>query len=196
MSDARPGYTRPRQGPATSREARASRLSYTAPMPFTDLLLPEFDHEMAVTRRVLERVPLQDADWKPHPKSMSLGELATHLAYVPAWTRATLRDDGYDMSGDAGERHEVLRTSSELLAVFDRHAAEARQVLAATSDAEMMAPWTLRAGEHVVFTQPRAGALRGFIFSHSIHHRGQMVVYLRLRDVPVPSIYGPSADER
>ena len=165
-------------------------------MPLTDLLLPEFDHEMAVTRRVLERVPLADADWKPHPRSMSLGELATHLACVPTWTRATLRDDGYDMSGDAGERHQVLRTSAGLLAAFDQHVAEARRVLAAASDAELMAPWTLRAGEHVVFTQPRVGALRGFILSHSIHHRGQLTVYLRLRDVPVPSIYGPSADER
>jgi len=165
-------------------------------MPFSDMLLPEFDHEMAVTRRVLERVPLQHADWKPHVKSMSLGELATHLAHVPSWMRATLRGDGYDMSGDAGERHEVLRTTADLLEVFDRHVAEARQILAATSDAEMMASWTLRAGEHVVFTQPRVGVLRGFIISHSIHHRGQMTVYLRLRDVPVPSVYGPSADER
>jgi uncharacterized damage-inducible protein DinB len=165
-------------------------------MAFTDLLLPEFDHEMAVTRRVLERVPLQDADWKPHPKSMSVGELATHLAYVPTWIKDTLRADGYDMSGDAGERHPVLRTSAELLAAFDQHVAGARQILAATSDAEMMAPWTLRAGEHVVFTQPRIGVLRGFILSHSIHHRGQLTVYLRLRDVPVPPVYGPSADER
>ena len=165
-------------------------------MALTDLLLPEFDHEMAVTRRVLERVPLQDADWKPHPKSMSLGELATHLAYVPTWMRVTLRGDGYEMSGDAGERHAVPRTTAELLAAFDRHTTEARQILAAASDAEMMAPWTLRAGEHVVFTQPRAGVLRGFILSHLVHHRGQMTVYLRLRDVPVPSVYGPSADER
>jgi uncharacterized damage-inducible protein DinB len=100
------------------------------------------------------------------------------------------------MSGDAGERHEVLRTTADLLAAFARHVAEARRVLAATSDAEMMAPWTLRAGEHVVFTQPRIGVLRGFILSHGIHHRGQLTVYLRLRDVPLPPVYGPSADER
>jgi uncharacterized damage-inducible protein DinB len=165
-------------------------------MPLTDVLLPEFDHEMAVTRRVLARVPLAAADWKPHVKSMSLGELATHVASIPTWTRSLLHDAGYDMAGDAGERHPVARTSKELLATFDTHVAEARRHLAAASDALLMQPWTLRAGEHVVFTQPRVGALRMFLFSHTIHHRGQLTVYLRLRDVPVPSVYGPSGDER
>ena len=165
-------------------------------MPLTDVLLPEFDHEMAVTRRVLARVPLDSAGWKPHVRSMSLGELAAHIASLPTWTRSLLHDDGYDMSGDAGERHAVPPTSQALLATFDANVAEARRHLAAATDALLALPWTLRAGEHVVFTQPRVGVLRMFLFSHTIHHRGQLTVYLRLRDVPVPSVYGPSGDER
>jgi len=165
-------------------------------MPLTDALLPEFDHEMAVTRRLLERAPLAQADWKPHEKSMSLGELTTHLANIPTWAPVLIHKDGYDMAGDAGERHDVIRNTKDLLASFDANVAEARKHLAEASDAELMKPWTLRAGEHVVFTQPRAGVLRGFLFSHSIHHRGQLSVYLRLQNVPLPSIYGPSADER
>jgi uncharacterized damage-inducible protein DinB len=162
----------------------------------TDALLPEFDHEMAVTRRLLERAPLAQADWKPHEKSMSLGELTTHIANIPAWTPTLMHEAGYDMAADAGERREVIRSARELLGTFDANVSEARRHLAAASDAELMQPWTLRAGEHVVFTQPRAGVLRGFLFSHTIHHRGQLSVYLRLQNVAVPSIYGPSADER
>jgi uncharacterized damage-inducible protein DinB len=165
-------------------------------MAMRDFLVPEFDHEMAVTRRVLERVPMADAAWKPHPRSFSLGELATHIAQLPTWAQATLRGDSMDLQApDAPARPTVPAGTPELLERFDRHVAAARALLADTSDAEMMLPWTLRAGEHVVFTLPRAAVLRSFIFSHTIHHRGQLTVYLRMRDVPVPSIYGPSADE-
>jgi uncharacterized damage-inducible protein DinB len=166
-------------------------------MAIRDFLLPEFDHEMAVTRRVLARVPMADAAWKPHPKSFSLGELATHITHIATWAQATLRGDAIDTeSPDAPPRPAVPADSAGLLDRFDRNVAAARALLAETSDAEMMAPWTLRAGEHVVFTMPRAAVLRSFIFSHTIHHRGQLTVYLRLRDVPLPSIYGPSADEQ
>lgn len=164
-------------------------------MAIKDALLPEFDHEMAVTRRVLERVPMGEAAWTPHPKSMSLGRLASHLADIPSWAPTILEKPGYDMAAGANAPHAEHTSREALLEAFDRNVQQARAAIAARSDAEMLAPWTLRAGEHVVFTQPRVGALRGFLFSHSIHHRGQMSVYLRLRDVPVPSIYGPSADE-
>jgi uncharacterized damage-inducible protein DinB len=164
-------------------------------MPMTDALLPEFDHEMAVTRRVLERVPASDNDWKPHARSFGLGALAAHLANIPTWMGFTLTTDDLDLAGSPPPR-EVHATTEALLAQFDQNVAEARRHLAAVSDAELMRPWTLRVGDHVLFTQPKAAVLRSFIFSHMIHHRGQMTVYLRLRDVPVPSVYGPSADEQ
>jgi uncharacterized damage-inducible protein DinB len=162
----------------------------------TDALLPEFDHEMAVTRRVLERVPMADGAWKPHEKSMSLGGLATHLANIPSWTAAILRNDSYDMGGDNGERMVPFGDQASLLAHFDEATRGARELLAQAPDAELLVPWTLKKEGQVVFTVPRVACLRSFLFSHMIHHRGQMSVYLRLRDVPVPSIYGPSADER
>jgi uncharacterized damage-inducible protein DinB len=166
-------------------------------MTMRDFLLPEFDHETALTRRLLERVPMADAGWKPHPKSYSLGELATHIGHIYTWAQLMLRGDSIDLqSSDAPARPTVPTDTAGLLDRFDRNVAAARALLAETSDAEMMAPWTLRAGEHVVFTMPRAAVLRSFIFSHAIHHRGQLTVYLRMRDVPLPSIYGPSADEK
>lgn len=164
-------------------------------MPLTDALMPEFDHEMAVTRRVLERVPMADAAWKPHEKSMSMGGLATHIANIPSWAATIMRKEAYDMAGDGGERMTPFTDQASLLNHFDVHAGQARALLAAAPDAELMVPWTLKQGDHVVLTMPRVAALRAFIYSHVIHHRGQMSVYLRLRNVPVPSIYGPSADE-
>jgi uncharacterized damage-inducible protein DinB len=140
---------------------------------------------------------MADAAWKPHPRSFSLGELATHIAHILTWAQATLRSDSIDLqSPDAPARPAVPADAPALLERFDRNVAAARALLADTGDAEMMMPWTLRAGEHVVFTLPRAAVLRSFIFSHGIHHRGQLSVYLRMRDVPLPSIYGPSADEQ
>jgi uncharacterized damage-inducible protein DinB len=165
-------------------------------MALKDTLLPEFDHEMAVTRRLLERVPFADAGWKPHPKSMSLGELASHLADIPGWTSVLLRSSGFDMDGAGGGGPKQQPTHEALLAAFDANVRSARDLIADTSDAQFMEPWTLRGGGQEIFTQPKVGVLRGWLFSHSIHHRGQLSVYLRLRDVPVPGIYGPSADER
>jgi uncharacterized damage-inducible protein DinB len=161
-----------------------------------DDLLREFDHETSVTRRLLERVPHEEAAWRPHPRSMSLGELAAHLADVPRWARSILRDSGYDMAANPSGPPPPFETAGALLGAFDRHVAAARQVLALASAAELMRPWTLRSGAHELFTQPTAGVLRRFLFSHLVHHRGQLSVYLRLRGVPVPAIYGPSADER
>jgi uncharacterized damage-inducible protein DinB len=163
-------------------------------MAIVDLLLPEFDHEMGVTRRLLERVPDGRFEWKPHAKSMSLGSLATHIAQLPYWGRVIFEQDSFDIGADDA-RTPMVANRAELLARFDSHVAETRQGIAGKSDAEMMAPWTFRKLGRVVFTMPRVAAARSFLLNHSIHHRGQLSVYLRLNDVPVPPIYGPTADE-
>ena len=166
-------------------------------MAIKDALLPEFDHEMAVTRRVLERVPFSDPAWKPHVKSMTIAELAAHIANIPSWVPITLSRDRFDMgSVDRESLHATHENVAALLAEFDRHVAAARTHIAEASDAQLMQSWSLTSGEQVVLTMPKAGVLRSFVFNHTVHHRGQMSVYLRLRDVPVPSIYGPSADEQ
>ena len=155
-------------------------------------LLPEFDQEMAVTRRLLERVPGDRADWKPHPKSFSLGHLAQLVSWMPGWIANTLRDTRLDLQGTAGYSLEKTET---LLAGFDQNVREARAALEAAKDADFEVPWSLTRGDQVLFTQPRAAVVRSHI-SHLSHHRGQLTVYLRLLDVPIPSIYGPTADER
>lgn len=162
-------------------------------MAIVDALLPEFDHEMTVTRKLLERVPDDKHDWKPHQKSMSLGQLAQHVATIPMWGAATLTQAEVDLGGD--QQPPVLRTRAELLAAFDQHVKDTRAKLTGTSDVELMAPWALKRNGQTIFSMPKAAVWRGFVISHLIHHRGQLSVYLRLNDVPVPSIYGPSADE-
>ncbi len=163
-------------------------------MALVDGLLAEYDHEMRTTRRVLERAPEQDFGWKPHDKSFTLGQLATHLATIPHWGVTILTAPEFDLAA-GGQPAASLATLADVLATFDRHVAATRAALAERGDQDLAAPWTLRRGDHVVFTLPRAGVLRSFILSHMIHHRGQLSVYLRLLNVPVPSIYGPSADE-
>jgi uncharacterized damage-inducible protein DinB len=165
-------------------------------MAIKDALLPEFDHEMAVTRRVLERAPLADADWKPHEKSMSLAALAAHIADIPSWVPLIMRQDHYDMSAGEGTPQATHASTADLLAAWDTRVAEARTHIDGASDAEMLQPWSLKSGGQAVMTLPRAAVLRNFLMNHTVHHRGQMSVYLRLRNVPVPSIYGPSADEK
>jgi uncharacterized damage-inducible protein DinB len=155
-------------------------------------LLPEFDHEMATTRKVLERVPSAKGAWRPHPKSFPLGHLAQLVARMPGWITLTLRQTELDLATYPGY---TLETTLVLLAEFDRNVREARAALAATSDADLAANWTLRNGERVFMTMPRGPVVRTHI-NHLVHHRGQLSVYLRLLDVPVPSIYGPTADER
>ena len=162
-------------------------------MPIVDALVPEFDHEMTTTRKVLERVPEGRFDWKPHKKSMSLGGLATHVANIAYWGEVTLTQPGIDLGG-AGQA-EVPKTRAELLATFDRNVTTTRSALVGKSDAELMAPWTLKSSGHTVFTMPKVTVWRSFVMNHMIHHRAQLSVYLRLNDVPVPSMYGPSADE-
>lgn len=156
-------------------------------------ILPEFDHEMQTTRRTLERLPEDKLTWKPHEKSMTLGALATHLATLNHWAEAILGTDSFD-AGTAPANPE-LKSRSEILAAFDANTANARKAISAANDADLMKPWSLLNKGNAVFTLPRIAVLRSFILSHGIHHRGQFSVYLRLNNVPVPSIYGPSADE-
>jgi len=164
-------------------------------MPLNAALLPEFDHETASTRRVLERVPDGRFDYRPHPKSMSLGDLANHLANLLTWTTETLEKDGYDIDPAAPPDRPVAATREGLLEIFDRARDAARASLAAASDDTMMQPWSLTSGGRNVLTMPRAAVLRSFVMNHMIHHRAQLGVYLRMNDVPVPAIYGNSADE-
>lgn len=165
-------------------------------MAITDALLPEFDHEMGVTRRVLERVPDADFAWRPHDKSMTLGRLATHVASIPHWTDLITGSPEFNMTGDPeSTAPEIPAGRHGLLELFDRHVADARARLAGLSDAELKTLWTFKKAGQTMFSMPRIAALRSFVMNHSIHHRGQLSVYLRLRNVPVPAIYGPSADE-
>ena len=167
-------------------------------MSIVQTLQPEFDHEMANTRRLLEVVPAADAAWKPHPKSSSLGDLAAHIATLPRWARLVLEQPELDLGSPANASIAKVpfTTVPELLEQFDRHVREARAALAPVTDAAMGVTWTLKNRGTTIFSMPRAAVVRGFILSHMIHHRGQLSVYLRLRDVPLPSLYGPTADTR
>lgn len=162
-------------------------------MLLVDALLPEFDHEMTTTRKLLERVPEDRFDWKPHAKSMSLGTLATHLAYLPHWAEMTMTQSELDVAGYPVP--DVPKSRADLLAIFDGNITAARANLTGKTDAEFMAPWALKSAGHTIFSMPKASVLRSFVMNHIVHHRGQLSVYLRMNDVPVPSIYGPSADE-
>lgn len=155
-------------------------------------LLPEFDQEMATTRKLLERVPSDRVTWKPHPKSFALGHLAQLVSWMPGWIGNTLTSHELDLGKHAGYTFEP---TEKLLEGFDRNVREARAALAAAQDADFVVPWSLTRGGHVLFTAPRGAIVRQHI-SHLSHHRGQLTVYLRLLDVPIPPIYGPTADER
>ena len=166
-------------------------------MSISKMLLPEFDHEMATTRKVLERIPDDKFSWKPHEKSMSLGGLATHLANIPSWTKTPFAVDELDVAppGAPPYRLEEKKSRAEVLADFDKNVTEARASIEGATDENWQGKWSLLMTGKTIFTLPRPAVMRGFIMSHSIHHRAQLAVYLRLLDVPVPSIYGPSADE-
>lgn len=160
-------------------------------MRIADKLLPEFDQEMAATRRVIERVPDDNPDWKPHPKSFSIEHLAQLLAWLPGWIGQTLTSTELDLATGAGYSNESTDT---LLELFDENVRKSRDAIAAAQDSDSDVAWSLKMKENVLFTAPRGTIVRQHI-SHLSHHRGQMTVYLRLLDVPVPSIYGPTADE-
>jgi len=166
-------------------------------MALNQLLLPELDQEAASARKTLERIPEDKLEWAPHTKSMSLGKLAGHLAELPGWGAAVLGTDALDINPVGGPKYETLVPANRQQAVerFDAEVAKAREELSKISDEDLMKPWSLLSAGQTLFTMPRIVALRSFVFNHLIHHRAQLGVYLRLNDVPVPSVYGPSADE-
>ena len=163
-------------------------------MTLRETVLSEFDDEVALTRRLLDRLPDAALSWKPHERSMTLGGLATHLSQIPHWGTAILQHDGYDIDPHQPRATEK-QSRAEVLEAFDRHAAEARRTLVERTEAELTVPWTLRSQGHLIMSLPRVSALRRFLLNHLIHHRGQLTVYLRMHNVPLPPLYGPSADE-
>ncbi|MGO9262514.1 MAG: DinB family protein [Bryobacteraceae bacterium] len=162
-------------------------------MPFSQSLLPEFDAEMKNTRKILECVPDGKLDYQPHPKSMTLGRLATHVAELPTWTNITIDQDVLDMQ--PGYKPHIAQSRAELLEIFDKAVAEARAKIEATSDEHWQKIWTFKFAGNTVLSMPRAAVMRSVIMNHMIHHRAQLGVFLRLNDVAIPGMYGPSADE-
>lgn len=167
-------------------------------MAIKDMILPEFDQEMASTRRTIERVDDAKLEWTPHEKSFNMGRLAGHLANLPSWAVFTLERDSLDLAppGEPAPVTPSYGSVAELLAGFDVNVSAARSAISGASDQHMMEPWTLLKGGHALMTLPRVAVLRSFVINHIIHHRAQLGVYLRLNDIPVPSVYGPSADEQ
>jgi uncharacterized damage-inducible protein DinB len=167
-------------------------------MSMVDLLLPEFDEEMAAARRMLERVPDGHAAWQPHPKSMSLGRLATHIAEIPSWTVNSLTRSALDIAPPGGPPFQprVVESTAERLQLFDTNVAAARAALAAVPDAEFAKPWSFKRGGQTIWTRPKHEVFRRMAMSHLVHHRAQLGVYLRLQEVAIPGMYGPSADEK
>ena len=166
-------------------------------MAIKEMLLPEFDQEMATTRRLLERVPEDKPEWRPHAKSMTLARLAGHVSELPAWATMTLTQDSIDLHPPGGSSlaPAVMTSRQELLKSFDGNVKAAREALAGAQDPDFMKPWSLLSGGKTLFTLPRVAVLRGFVLSHLIHHRAQLGVYLRINDIPLPQSYGPTADE-
>lgn len=162
-------------------------------MAISASLLPEFDHEMATSRTVIERVPEDKYGWKPHEKSMTAGRLASHVAEMPAWATSSITQDSLDLAG--GYKPFDGSSRAEVLALFDKNVVAARAAIAGCSDETFMKNWTLKMGDKTLMTMPKVAVVRTFVMNHVIHHRGQLSVYLRELNVSVPSIYGPSADE-
>ncbi len=161
-------------------------------------LLPEFQQEMANTRKVLERVPDVKFTWKAHPKSNTMGWVAAHLAEIPGWVEGTLTQDSWDINPPGSEPYRTPQFSgtAQVLEVFDKNVAAATKAILATPEPEYFKDWSLKSGGQVLFTFPRIAVLRTFVLNHTIHHRAHLCVYLRLNDLPVPGMYGPSADEQ
>lgn len=166
-------------------------------MNYSATILPEFEHEMASTRKVLERVPEDKLSWQPHPKSHTIGWNANHLTEIPGWIVNALEQDALDIAppGAPPYRTPSLATRNEILAAFDKNVAAARQALAAAKDETIDQPWSLLNAGTPIMTMPRRAVVRSFVMNHSIHHRAVLLVYLRLNDIPVPGMYGPSGDE-
>jgi uncharacterized damage-inducible protein DinB len=178
---------------AAASKTHRQRLSTLRDMVIKDALLAEYDHEMGITRKLLERLPDDKLAWRPHEKSMALGELASHLGNIPNWAGNILGDASFDLAA-APPNQTPKASRAEILALFDDSTKKTRALMN-KSDAEYMAPWSLKRGGQDMFSMPRFAAFRSFVLSHTIHHRGQLSVYLRLNQIPVPPIYGPTADE-
>ncbi|HTU02674.1 MAG TPA: DinB family protein [Candidatus Sulfotelmatobacter sp.] len=163
-------------------------------MRMIEPMLMELDHEAKTTRRLLERVPGAHLGWAPHAKSMTLGRLATHIAEIPGWISTVVQKDEFDVA--AGNRKPGTAGSvEELLRMFDENIQKAQKTMQALTEDQLRATWRLLKGGQALLAMPRMGVLRALMLNHLIHHRGQLSVYLRLKDVPLPSIYGPTADE-
>lgn len=164
-------------------------------MQLNEPFISELKNEAQATRRILERVPDEHFGWKPHPKSMTLGELASHIAEVPNWTVIILTSHEFDFA-TSHYTAETVANQKELLNAFQRNLDVAIEELERAENDVFPVPWTMRAGDHVILNLPRIIVLRSVVMNHLVHHRGQLSVYLRLLDIPVPRIYGPTADEQ
>ncbi len=166
-------------------------------MGIAQAMIPEFDHEMANTRKTLERVPDDKFDWKAHEKSFSIGTVSTHLSNLPSWVNVALGMDEFDMAPNGQPvKTQPLHSRQEVLEAFDKNIAEARKALEAETDEHILQLWKLKSNGYEILAMPRVAVLRSFVMNHIVHHRAQLTVYLRLNDIPVPSLYGPSADEQ
>ena len=167
-------------------------------MAIAQMMLPEFDQEMDNTRRTLALVPDDQWNWKPHEKSGTVGWLASHIATMPGWTAMTINTDQFDYAPPGGSSYQPpkIENKRDLLAEFEKNVGEARAALVGASDERLLKDWSLLGGGKPVFTMPRAACIRSMVMNHGIHHRAQLLVYFRLLGVPVPGLYGPSADEQ
>ena len=165
-------------------------------MSVTTAFIAELTYESSMSKKMLERVPFDKKDWKPHEKSMTLGRLATHVAEISHWVSNIIHIDDFDFTKDFNFRPRTATSTQELLEIFQINLDKAIADLSATNDGDLAKTWTVRRGEQVMFSTPKKVSIRNWALNHLIHHRGQLSVYLRLLDVPVPGMYGPSADER
>ena len=165
-------------------------------MAIKDAFIGELKHEGSLTKKMLEKVPLDRKDWKPHEKSMNLGRLATHVAEISHWVSDIIRIDDFDFMKDFNFKPRIASDTEELLQIFQTNLDKAAADLSTMNDEDFNNKWTVRRGEQVMFSTPKKISIRAWAFNHMIHHRGQLSVYLRLLDVPVPGMYGPSADEK
>lgn len=158
-------------------------------------ILMELRHEAAGTRKVIERMPESEYSWKPHPKSMSVQEMISHLAQIPFWGRVTVEQEKFEFDPTT-YKTPIAENREEALRMFDENLEGATRALEERSDEYMMQPWSLIVAGHTAFTLPRIAVIRSMVMNHMIHHRAQLTVYLRLKDIAVPALYGPSADEK
>jgi uncharacterized damage-inducible protein DinB len=166
-------------------------------MRIGESMIPEFDLEMANTRKVLERIPDAKLDWKIHEKSNTIGWVANHVAETPGWVDATINRDSFDVEPEPGRLYKspTEQTMKAIIALFDKNVAEARTLLENVNDATLLGPWKLLQQGKEIMTMPRLAVLRTWVLNHTVHHRAHLCVYLRVNDVAVPGLYGPSADD-